>query len=262
METKIKIITCNIRSADADDGENNWKFRKNITLEIIKSTNSDIICFQEMTKVQYDFFSSELNEFSCLAPLEAPGNSNPANSIFFRTDRFFIVSSGSYWLSKTPYVAGTKSWGCQFPRMVNWGRFKIEDKEFRIINTHLSHVSKTARLKETQMILNDVAVYTEKYPQILTGDFNCNSKSKPISLVLRSGLQDTYSTVHRVLEPETTIHNFLGQKTPNVEGKIDWIFTKGEITTLDSNIVKNSINEKYPSDHYFLTADVVIWGKN
>lgn len=142
--------------------------------------------------------------------------------------------------------------------MVNWGRFKIEDKELRIINTHLSHISHKARVKETQMILKDVTAYPEKYPQILTGDFNCNSKNKAISLVLCSGLQDTYNTVHGVLEPETTIHNFLGEKAPNVEGKIDWIFTKGEITTLDSNIVKNSINEKYPSDHYFLTADIVI----
>ncbi len=39
-------------------------------------------------------------------------------------------------------------------------------------------------------------------------------------------------------------------------GKIDWIFARGGLLPLDSTIVTTHEAGRYPSDHYFVSADV------
>jgi endonuclease/exonuclease/phosphatase family metal-dependent hydrolase len=41
-------------------------------------------------------------------------------------------------------------------------------------------------------------------------------------------------------------------------GKIDWIFCRGDVTPVSSKIIRDQKDGIYPSDHYFLVADLKI----
>jgi hypothetical protein len=41
-------------------------------------------------------------------------------------------------------------------------------------------------------------------------------------------------------------------------GKIDFIFCRGNVTPAWSNIIRDHRGEMYPSDHYFVVADVQV----
>jgi len=52
---------------------------------------------------------------------------------------------------------------------------------------------------------------------------------------------------------------FLGDKLKlDNSGKIDWIFMRGEFETIDSKIIMDSVDGRYPSDHYFISSIVEI----
>ena len=143
----MKILTCNIRCFGADDGKNNWIHRKQLCIDVIKSHSPDIICFQEMWSQQFSDLYSAFFEYSYYGMVDEPVGGHPQNSIFFRTKEFRLISAGGYWLSESPHVAGSKSWNSECVRLANW--IRLEDhstkSEFRVVNTHLDHVSQVAR---------------------------------------------------------------------------------------------------------------------
>jgi endonuclease/exonuclease/phosphatase family metal-dependent hydrolase len=191
------------------------------------------------------------------AATDVAGGLNPVNAIFFQGDQFDRVSAGGYWLSETPHVPGSRSWESAVVRLCNWIclRERESGKEFRYINTHLDHVSQTAREKQAAMINQDAAAYAVDYPQVLTGDMNANSSNPAVQEFFRAGWKDSYHAIHGVLEPGNSFHKFLGPAYPGNDGKIDWIFYRGKLRPTSSQIVTASDNHRYPSDHYFICAD-------
>ena len=39
---------------------------------------------------------------------------------------------------------------------------------------------------------------------------------------------------------------------------MDWIFARGEVRTVDAAIVTDSVDGRFPSDHYFVSATVEV----
>lgn len=260
MNGRLRILTCNIRVCEADDGENNWVRRKGLCAEVIRSRSPDIICFQEMRAEQFADLSSAFPEYGSYAMVDEPVGRHPVNCIFYRSDVFMRISAGGYWLSKRPHVAGSRSWRSACTRLANW--LRLEDRasgsEFRVINTHLDHVSQIAREHQAQMIVEDARAYPDEYPQILTGDMNGDARNQAMASLKAGGWVDTYGAVHGTEDPGHTYHEFLGPRYRSKLGKIDWIFVRGAIKVIEAAIVTDSRGERFPSDHYFVEATVVV----
>jgi endonuclease/exonuclease/phosphatase family metal-dependent hydrolase len=251
-------MTCNIRTSLANDGDNDWENRKSLCADVIRSRSPHIICFQEMTAEQAQFFSEELNDFSWVGALDEPSGGGPVNSIFFSREVFALTSSGSYWLSKTPHICGSKSWNSAGVRLATWARLRLKAVhcDFKVINTHLDHVSQKARVRQAKMIASDARAYAPDFPQVLTGDLNCDFTNKAIRVLRGAGFEDTYERAHGTLDPGTTFHRFRGNAFEARIGKMDWIMTRGGLKTLGAEIVRDHEGGRYPSDHYFVTADL------
>jgi endonuclease/exonuclease/phosphatase family metal-dependent hydrolase len=129
-------------------------------------------------------------------------------------------------------------------------------KAFRVVNTHLDHVSQAARENQARIICEDAAAYADDFPQLLAGDMNCEASNPTVDLFKAGGWIDTYGSVHRVEDPMPTHHRFLGPAYTGDQGKIDWIFARGAVAVRDAEIVTTSENGRFPSDHYFLSATV------
>jgi len=263
-----KILTCNVRgdlAADARTGDS-WAERKELCSDVMRAQQADLICLQECQQNNLKHLKLRLPEFDTFA-LSNPGpTAHPVNTILFARARYELLSAGGFWLSEQPHVAGSKSWDAAYSRLVNWVhlRERSSGKELRVWNTHLDHLGQPARQKQAELIVQAAAVFPPTLPQLLTGDFNCPATSSPAKLLRTAGWTDTYSAAHGPEDPGFTYHGFLGPKyggkTPVKErlGKIDYIWCRGPVKTLAAEVIRDSRNGRYPSDHYFLSA-VVAW---
>lgn len=254
----MRIVTCNVRYAGAKDGDNGWEYRKAFCLSVIREQNADVICCQEPEAGQVSFLRSGLAEYEWFGMADEPHSADVVNSIFYRRSAFRLVSAGGYWLSETPHVAGSSSWDSRCIRLCNWVRL-IElrsQRELRVVNTHLDHISQPARENQARLINEDSAAYGDDYAQLLTGDMNCCAGNAAIQAFQKAGWVDTYAALHGVDNPLNTYHGFLGPAYQGGDGKIDWIFARGRLQIAESSIITSALNGRYPSDHYFLSADV------
>ena len=255
----MRILTCNVRYSGAKDGDNSWAYRKQLCLDVIRAQQADIICCQEATAEQYAYLSAGLPGFAWFGMIDEAHTTGPVNSIFYRRAAFRLLSAGGYWLSQTPHVPGSKSWDSDCVRLCNWLRLidQASGREFRIANTHLDHISQPARLNQARLINEDTLAYNPTYPQMLTGDMNCDETNPAIILFKEAGWRDTYAAVHGA-GPGMTFHGFHGPAFTGPEGRIDWIFMRGSLQATAAALITANSAGRYPSDHYFLSADVTV----
>jgi endonuclease/exonuclease/phosphatase family metal-dependent hydrolase len=140
--------------------------------------------------------------------------------------------------------------------LANWVR--LEDLttgiEFRVVNTHLDHVSQAARQNQARLIVEDAAAYPAGYPQVLTGDMNCDYGNAAIDTFKTGGWIDTYGTVHDSEDPGFTYHGFLGPGFVSEIAKMDWVFMRGKLTASHAEVIRDSRDGRFPSDYYFVSA--------
>ncbi|MBO6170321.1 MAG: endonuclease/exonuclease/phosphatase family protein [Bacteroidales bacterium] len=258
------VMSCNIRitglPADEVDGRR-WDDRKDVCLKVIKSRKPDIICMQEVIYESYAYMKKKLNNYIAFG-FEGP-EMDPwtegyhfigKNVIFFSKKRYEFVSSGTYWLSETPLIGGSSSWETARARHCNWVRLrdKRTGREFRVLDTHLDHITKEAKTKQTEVIIAEAEQYAANFPQLLFGDFNSGRKDEPYALLTAAGWNDAYEAVHGKEETGFSAH---GWKFDRSKGRrIDFIYTRGGVEALSAEIVKDAPGGIYPSDHYFVSA--------
>lgn len=262
----LTILCCNVRKNVPDDAltGNAWDARRDLCAEVIVAQGPDIICFQECFNEHFEDLRARLPEFDAFG-LSNPGAAfNPSNTIFFARDCYELVSAGGFWLSETPHVASSKSWDSSSARFANWVHLKDRsfDREFRVTNTHLDHIGQTARENQARLIVEAADVFGDDVPQLLTADFNADAANPAIDVIKAGGWLDTYAAIHGPDDPGFTFHAFLGPRFPEsrpperVSGKIDFIFSRGPVKPLAADIIRDSHADRYPSDHYFISAEV------
>ena len=261
----MKVMTFNVRYGSANDSANSWKYRKHLLISLLKTHAPDFIGMQEVEHFQLIEILNELNDEYATVGLGRNGATNgEMNPILFRKDKFFCTETNTHWLSNTPNTPGSTSYGNRLPRIFTWAHFLKLDNEntnkkpFLFINTHLDHETSNARVEGCKQILrfiiSDKSVNANV---ILTGDFNNNTlNDEEVKLVLKAGLIDTYRVVNKIENESVenglfTFHGFTGKNKFNwgFSTIIDFIFVSG-FNVIDSNIIKDNENGRYPSDHF------------
>jgi endonuclease/exonuclease/phosphatase family metal-dependent hydrolase len=145
---------------------------------------------------------------------------------------------GTYWLSDTPEVIASRTWGNYHNRICSWARFiKISGPDkgsaLYVYNTHWDHRSQPARLKSGELMLKKVK--TRKHPEdpyIVMGDFNATTENPAIIQFLKSGLLLDHAT-------KKTKSSSHWKEALEAGLRIDHIFTspfyKKAILQVDSN---------------------------
>ena len=148
-----RVVSCNIRVAlpQDEEGGNGWSVRKYVCERVMKRCKADIYCLQEVTVGQYEdmcrmfpgyfVFGYPGPETDALPDREYHGIAK--NLVMFSKRRYEMTGAGVYWLSDTPLVGGSSSWGTARPRHVNWVRLRDRrsGREFRVLSLHLDHIS-------------------------------------------------------------------------------------------------------------------------
>jgi endonuclease/exonuclease/phosphatase family metal-dependent hydrolase len=251
----MRLMTFNLRFATPLDGPNEWEFRKDLVVRVILNHLPDLLGTQEGTVPQLLYLEEHLTGY---LPLTAHRQVDPTcqyPTIFYRADRFDVEESSEFWLSETPQVHRSTSWGSAFPRMVTYGLFQERGRalSFYFINTHLDHVSETARREGGRMIRE--FFFPRNWPLILVGDFN-EAPDGPVYREFIHGdspLRDTWRGVHPPGEEAATQHDFDGQTRGH---RIDWILAAPRFRVRQVAIITDNQEGRYPSDHFPYEAEV------
>lgn len=253
----IRVVTANLRQILQDDEVtgNGWESRRELCGDVLLAQDADIIGLQE-NKIPQSNYIMELRPDMRLSNGVYPKTTQAYQGILYSSKRFELLDEGGFWLSDTPDVAGSKFPASQSTRSANWALLgdKYTGEEIYAINTHLDHVG--AR-EEQAIVLRDVLAETliPGIPQILTGDFNTYDGAAPIGIIKNAGWIDSYTGIHGPAEPGATYHAFKGTGLTTSGHKIDFIFHTDSLTPTTAEIIKDQRENKWPSDHYFVSAE-------
>lgn len=197
-EETLKAVSYNIRQDTASDtGGKDWQARKGALTGYLKAGKFSIIGLQEVRHNQLLDVDRALPEHRFTGVGRDDGKTRGEYSpIYFHTGLWKLdpEQHGTFWLSDTPDVVRSRTWGNRYPRICTWARLigqdgAVKGKAIYVFNTHWDHQSQPSRLKSAKLILKKIASRTNKKdPVILMGDFNATTDNPAIKTVLASGL--------------------------------------------------------------------------
>lgn len=255
----LRVMSFNVRMPNYVDGVNYWDSRRDLAFEMLRETKPDLIGTQELFYRQGNDIVTALPEYVWLGISRHAIFEGEHMGVIFRKDRFEIREMGQFWLSETPQVPASMSWGVSITRMVTWVRFldKRTGKEFYFLDTHFAHrpQDEQARSNSAKVIADFLAKLPTDVPVVLTGDFN-TTPDKEAYKTITGFLQDAWVTAAERKGPEGTFHGFRGGEKP--QPRIDWILYRAPWKVQRIETVTMHKGEKYPSDHYPVVADFVV----
>lgn len=252
----LRVLSYNVRYPNPGDGPDLWDTRKALFIESIREANPDIIGTQELFKLQGDHIVSALPEYTWFGTSRRGNSEDEHMGVFYKKGKLRLVESGQFWLSETPDVPGSESWGVTLPRMVTWGLFDQAGKQFYFLNTHFAHrrEDEEARKKSAGVIAERVARLKKGIPVIVTGDFNAPAGGPVYDALLgATGLKDTRALAGKKEGPEGTFHGFRGKAGTN---RIDWILVSPGWTVRRNVAITMQKDGRYPSDHFPVLAEL------
>lgn len=256
---KMKVMSFNVRADSILDVRNRWKHRSEIVYEVIKKYDCDVVGLQEVTDRMYMDLNKAIDGYYMIGKGRTKRYFNERNNLLVKED-YNLLEEETFWLSKTPSKTGSSVWYSMFPRICTTAVIQLANNlKIRIYNTHLDCLLPSAReygLKKIGEYVGE-CYQKEKLPCILMGDFNAGPQSKLIQQFSQGSYSDkrfiAVQDVKKEIYNEATMGHFKG-KTRGLH--IDYIFVSEEFEIKDVEIIKYQKNNKYPSDHYPILAEI------
>lgn len=266
-------MSFNVRFATATDGENHWEKRRTLLFDVIRTHDPDVLGLQEALHGQIGEIQKAVPGYRLVGVGRDDGvAAGEYSAILFRESRLDLEDQGTFWLSETPAVAASTSWGNKTTRVCTWARLrdKPTSRSFFVFNAHLDHESQRARERGVELIVQQMERRSQVAPAIFTGDFNAGEMNTAVLYLTghaerassdgsaappRSRLIDSFRVLHPDEKDVKTFHGFEG----GTQGeKIDYILVPPWARVLEATILHDNEKGRYPSDHYPVTARIVL----
>lgn len=244
----MKIVSWNFRYLWNGDGKNSAIHRVGYAYDKVQKEKPEIIAFQEIIPLSLELLKKMLPEYEFFGSMRTADFNQEGLYIAWRKDSFALTGSEVFWLSPTPYIAGSRfsnqSDSSRVCVMVKLRDLKT-NKCYRLWDVHLDDKSDQARQEGLKCLFDFVKVYSTKdeTPHIILGDFNATPDSETIAWCdNQKGFVDVSKGF------KTTFHDY-GKCDDN---KIDYIYVSESIR---KNAVKTELwtdehDGIFLSDHY------------
>jgi endonuclease/exonuclease/phosphatase family metal-dependent hydrolase len=221
--------------------------------ELIRALAPDVMGTQEGLYPQIKELAHDLPEYDWIGLGREGGSRGEFMAVFYRRARVEPLAYDHFWLSDTPEVINSATWGNTYRRMVTWVKFRDRSTgaEFYLFNTHFDHQVQAAREKSAELLRQRVAALETKLPVLLIGDFNAAAPTNAVFKILTDGgfFRDAWlAAPERDGEGVGTSNQFKAA----VPGgpRIDWILVRGGVEVERAAISTFSRNGQFPSDHF------------
>jgi endonuclease/exonuclease/phosphatase family metal-dependent hydrolase len=252
----LHVMSFNLRYA-SDSTPNSWVQRRPALAALLRDERPTVLGTQEGLYGQLKDIEQDLpGYYDWIGIGRAGGSRDEFMAVFYDSRRLTPMEFDHYWLSDTPNLIGSKSWGSASIRMVTSVRFADNRTraEFVFVNTHLDDQSELARTRAAELLRDRINAISPALPVVLTGDFNAPAQnSVPYGILTGSGLSDAWTAATDRRTPQYgTWH---GYQPPVVGGpRIDWILTRGPVAVSAAAINPFAHNGQLPSDHFPMQA--------
>jgi endonuclease/exonuclease/phosphatase family metal-dependent hydrolase len=269
---ELRMATFNVRYENDEDRDfRSWRLRVVPAVKAIRSMRPDVFGVQEALHGQVADLRASLSDFQFHGIGRDDGKKEGEYSgIFFRSDRFEAdpADAGTFWLSDTPEVPGSKTWGNEIPRIAAWIRLvdRSTGRGFYVFNTHWDHKNQPSREKAALLLARRIdGRRNPAEPVVLLGDFNAVDgnnavaylRGKPVTLAGQkqswaNGLVDAFNTLSPSKGNRTTLHFWSGKREG--DRNVDHILVSPGAKLIAADIFTGKA--PWPSDHFPVTAQI------
>ncbi|MCC3761925.1 endonuclease/exonuclease/phosphatase family protein [Glycomyces sp. TRM65418] len=250
---QLHLLTFNLRYKGGDPSPHTWEERRPLVKNVLKREKPSILFTQEGVFSQLQDVLEDLDGYDWIHLGRLGGSKSEATAIYWNTKRLKVVEYDHLWLSDTPLLIGSKSWGNNVVRMLTWIRFlDLETgKEFYTVNNHFDHQSEHSRQLGSQMNLDVIAPWIEQgFPVVSAGDFNQVPGTPTYQILVEGGLVDTMLEAEEQVTPVYGTWNGWDPVPTEEERRIDWIMATPDIRVLKAAVNTYSKDGLTPSDHW------------
>ncbi len=269
--TTARLATYNIRFDNPDDPFS-WFERHRGLAHLILTLGPDVIGLQEVLKHQLGDLEQTLPAYTHVGVGRGPTPSGEPyarehgeyNPLFYRSERLKLLKSGTFWLSPTPDVPGSRFAGSAFPRIATWAQLELrrEGRSFYVFNTHLPYEQDergvASRALAAKVLLSQIARIAGDATTVLMGDFNLSVRTDADRLQtyaqIRERFEDAYEIAAKREGPDMTFFGFDSKSSG--EARIDYIFVSSGTHVLSCRTVLAHNGTYYFSDHAPVTCEV------
>lgn len=262
--TPLRVLTFNIRYDTPNDGPNAWPFRRDWVASLIRFHEADVVGVQEALVHMLRDLDARLAGFARVGVGRADGREGGEfSAILYRTDRLAVLDSGTFWLSTTPEVAGSKGWDTAIERVATWARYRDRASGCELVhlNTHFDHVGEQARQESARLIRRRLATLANGLPVIVTGDLNADPASVPYRILTRDTIADGIPPLRDAFAASASGHygptsTWTAFRAIEPGRRIDYVLVSEDVTVLSHGILPDSWDGRFPSDHLPVLASV------
>lgn len=269
------VMSYNIRYGTANDGADAWPHRRDNVIATIRAHAPELVGLQEALRFQLDELGAALPGYRELGVGRDDGQTaGEYAAILVDTARFAVQQTGTTWLSDTPEVPGSATWGNQIPRITSWAL--LEDRRsgdrFFYFNLHLDHISQPSRERSVAFVLDefsrrraaliaDEAQHAEfagapVSPRLMiTGDFNVGEDNPAFQIALDRGLRGAFRAVHPDATEVATFTAFALDYDRHGD-MIDHIMLGPGWVVDSAGIDRTRFGDHWASDHFAVWAVV------
>lgn len=287
VTNEVRVLTYNIRFSSGDKGTaNSWALRRDDLVSLMRQVNADVGGLQEVCPDQASYLRACFPDYVFVGEhREQDRISGEASPVFYRRQRFALEKEGTFWLSETPDVPGSKGWGALCPRVCSYAvlRDRVSDCRFCCASIHADNRSAVARERGISLVLERMRSLDGELPILLTGDHNCRETDSAECAVSKT-LKNVLSVSET--QPKGSWRSFNGWRWRDQEiqavdalnlspvirncdkmfyeqcggSRIDFIYVSPEIhvKSVETVSAPRYGMKRYPSDHFPVVAGVYL----
>ncbi len=260
---KFRVMSFNVRYDFEDDGPNRWRHRVAAVAKVIQQ--AAVVGIQEDKGEQVDDLRPLLPGYEIVGGGRNPTGSGERCSILVRRDDARLREWGEFWLSDTPEVQGSNTWGDRYPRKVTWALIELKGARTPLLflNTHLPERDNGRdpenRIKGARVMNEFIA---NKVPEkergkvaiLISGDYNSTPDEEPRRVLVDGlGLRDAWAEAPHPGAQHGSYNGFRGFQGND---RIDWLLVGGPARVRLYQTFTEQVDGRWPSDHYPITADL------
>ncbi|MET8079510.1 endonuclease/exonuclease/phosphatase family protein [Streptomyces sp. NPDC005303] len=257
---RLDVMTFNLRFASTSE-PNSWAARRPVMRQLLRQEAPTLMGTQEGLYQQLLDIHADLGpHYDWIGTGREGGSHDESTAVFYDTRRLAPVEHDTLWLSDTPRLIGSNTWGAALPRIVTWVRFHdraVGGREFYVLNTHFDHVGQYARVRSAQFLAQTIAGFDRALPVLVTGDFNAEAHdNQAYDTLLATGLVDTWDAAAERSRLYATFHGY--QPLVPDGDRIDWILATPGTTVHRAVINTFAMDGQFPSDHLPVQATLTL----
>ena len=232
--------------------------RKDNVVANIRTNNPDSFGLQEATPEWIEAVAAAMPEYAYVGVGRNLGGGGEASPVFYKKDKYELIDSGTFWLSKTPDIP-SKSWDAMYNRICTY--VVLRNKETRFVyahfNAHFDHMGVLSRLESVAVVTEKVSKICNTFPAVFTGDLNDHEGGDMYNRVLEAGFRDTKQLAETADDKET-YHGYSDLLTK--EKPIDFIFVNAMATKVSTYKVDTTkYDGEYASDHHPVISQMTLY---